>query len=445
MSRELETPTTFPTEEARSLEIPDWDEYTASLPWKVMLSPVDPTKGIVEAWSWIEQEVVRALCSDREVGDHIVVGPAGFCSREGAGNGIYVACSGEPEAAKRILEAYKDRLPRDADIIVDKGFLQDVASQMPLASVQRNAPERPSTTLHPMNANYQMLADMGASIGTVGAASSGTLGCYVVDPEGSWFGITNCHVLEPSEVSKEPLPRTLNPGGEISSPSGQDHGIVLAQLITEKKKAQEKKGLKAAVLQAEQMVKEYKKKDRMFGSVLKGFRGVVDGAWVDVAIMAVKNERRGDNFITYNDQSLAVTGWEEPSAGTLVLKIGRSTKDTYGTILGQFSRICKLRDDSNAKKSVLVTKEWAITSDPKVSRLPGLHFMDRGDSGSAIVRRPNSSEQKVPAVGLLVAGALQKLSGVYLAPACDATVPAFKFQEYELKHTPPETEEVLGG
>jgi hypothetical protein len=90
--------------------------------------------------------------------------------------------------------------------------------------------------------------------------------------------------------------------------------------------------------------------------------------------------------------------------------------------------------------------------------------MDRGDSGSAIVRRPNASEQKVPAVGLLfggfvgqkvpelafftpagrVAGALQKLSGVYLAPACDATVPAFKFQEYELKHTPPETEEVLG-
>jgi hypothetical protein len=50
-----------------------------------------------------------------------------------------------------------------------------------------------------------------------------------------------------------------------------------------------RKGLKAAVLQAEQMVKEYKKKDRMFGSVLKGFRGVVDGAWVDVAIMAVKN------------------------------------------------------------------------------------------------------------------------------------------------------------
>jgi hypothetical protein len=267
MSRELETPTTFPTEEERSLEIPDWDEYTASLPWKVMLSPVDPTKGIVEAWSWIEQEVVRALCSDREVGDHIVVGPAGFCSREGAGNGIYVACSGEPEAAKRILEAYKDRLPRDADIIVDKGFLQDVASQMPLPSVQLNAPERPSTTLHPMNANYQMLADMGASIGTAGAASSGTLGCYVVDPEGSWFGITNCHVLEPYEVSKEPLPRTLNPGGEISSSSDQDHDIVLAQLITEKKKAQEKfrgqffrfledtdqhvtvrKGLKAAVL-----------------------------------------------------------------------------------------------------------------------------------------------------------------------------------------------------
>jgi hypothetical protein len=64
-------------------------------------------------------------------------------------------------------------------------------------------------------------------------------------------------------------------------------------------------------------------------------------------------------FITYNDQSLAVTGWEEPSAGTLVLKIGRSTKDTYGTIHGQFSRVCKLQDDSNAKKSVLVTKEWA--------------------------------------------------------------------------------------
>ena len=448
---------------------------------------------VFEVWNTIETDLMNDLCQSEEVGCDILAGPVSISrSNHEPTQGIIVLVSGSRDVAHGIASKYGHRVPEQIEILVREATCTETASgSLP----QWNQHPRASLRNRPLHGHWQRYPKMGASISPGSGKGSGTLGCYVTDEGRTMtYAITNAHVLE-NENDTTPLPRKTPPQ-DVVSPSNQDRTILLYDLIKLKIEAQTmfksrfaryltssegdkvRRGtLKEAVLVAERNVREFKKGDSVFGKVVDGFRGIVEGSWIDIAVVKPAEgiffsktlprpfanpclDREGNNEITgLATADLRIAGWGVPHGGSKVIKVGRTSGITQGEILGIFTK-CRIPDPGN-RANRLITHEWAVTTDEEYIKMDNnghrLHFMDRGDSGSVLVGRDTANNAS-PVMGLLfaafmgqrvadiacftpsdkVARALRSLTGQYLMP-CHPEVPASDNKEVvtgelELKH-----------
>ncbi|KAK6342353.1 hypothetical protein TWF718_007753 [Orbilia javanica] len=295
--------------------------------------------------------------------------------------------------------------------------------------------------------DYSQSTICGASIGVRGVSwSSGTVGGYFQSPTGEVYGITCHHVLLPTKErpgsenseSKSPAekghPGYLDEVGihhsafdpkngeiEVVQPPCGDHIDTVRAFSTEIRKAEEKlEGLKNKyeglgvpipdrlvgswnhrIADSSRSLAVFKSYNRSFGTLVasSGYKvdpesrnsldwavfKILDERSVVNTIPEADNEKRRGAWSSLSEARTEFQGIADPVEDENVVKIGRKTGITFGTVSG-------VKDGVHLKENRGKTVEWCVVGKN------GADFSAAGDSGSLVFN------EKFQVVGILTAG-----------------------------------------
>ncbi|EPS43468.1 hypothetical protein H072_2547 [Dactylellina haptotyla CBS 200.50] len=271
-----------------------------------------------------------------------------------------------------------------------------------------------------LNSTYQMRPNLGGSIGPKRGYSSGTLSGYLTDPKGEVYAMTCHHVMAfDSKRSSYSYKTNELKGHKVAAPGCGD--IRLEAMA----KAHEIDGLihetGRAIYQGHKALaerlwaagnKKLERHDHLVAQCDRGganFGKVIGSGWriihsnsgphlVDQVLIKPQPERVGTNTFTYTGADnrtgkryrLEARGWTDLQIGDEVVKIGRTTGMTKGTVVSLQAdvRLCMGDIGGDAEHDWTgVSRFWDIRP-AVVTSGAGPWFSQNGDSGAWILKFP---------------------------------------------------------
>ncbi|KAF3917426.1 hypothetical protein ABW21_db0207064 [Orbilia brochopaga] len=268
-----------------------------------------------------------------------------------------------------------------------------------------------------MNAEFEMRPSIGTSLGNRQDSGSGTLGGYLHDGKGNCYVMSCHHVMKLDDDSVWPTPSDYLKGRTAVAPAQHDlyvatktHGHELDGMVHEAVGAHLRGDDDLASQIAERGRRKLTNHDlhvKLIGRGGAQFGKIEASAWriahtkegpwlMDQVIVKPFDARIGSNTFTYTGRDnkegkryrLEARGWTDLPLGAEVLKNGRTTGLTKGTIIALDAdiRLCvgteRTNDYSKMTKRFWEIKTGVITSGT------GPWFSEPGDSGAWILRPP---------------------------------------------------------
>ncbi|KAK6507486.1 hypothetical protein TWF481_005917 [Arthrobotrys musiformis] len=280
------------------------------------------------------------------------------------------------------------------------------------------------------NAKFQEYPDLGASLGARGDYGSGTLAGYLTDRNGVVYAMSCHHVLYFLDESNIwPLPSNAI----VDSSSTQPISPAMTDLRHQTRAtAHEVDGLmheavcaytRGNTALAERTTAAGRKKlrehDRLIEGVEDGgvgFGSIVASAWkiahingapwiMDQVVLKPEQSRVGTNTFTYTNRDnkssrrhrLEARGWTSLPLNSTVLKIGRTTSLTKGTVISLNADVRVLVGEDQQPSSPTsqnlhrVQRFWEVQSGI-ITGATGPWFSEPGDSGAWILKFPGFEE-----------------------------------------------------
>jgi len=306
---------------------------------------------------------------------------------------------------------------------------------------------------------YSKYPDIGSSIGrTDDNYGCGTLGGYLVNEAGEHFILSAYHVFNHLIDLHKPHPTGTQNGRWVLAPArsdilGQHKALVkkrdaLAADLLRAVKHNDSQAYDRVVDEGMQTVKDLedisvlKNSDELIlGQVIGSSWKIVtvDGTrhLVDMTLIRPLHERLGSNTFTYHGRDkpygaeyrIEARGWATPRVGDSVLKVGRTTGLTKGTIISIAAdlKICVGVNEIKALVEGKRSNHYMVIEAHIATAGSSPWFSEAGDSGAFILRAPsvaqmNASQElkgdqaiptQAPVVGLLFGGA-DSVEGVHL-------------------------------
>ncbi|KAK6336711.1 hypothetical protein TWF718_009502 [Orbilia javanica] len=274
------------------------------------------------------------------------------------------------------------------------------------------------------NSKYYDRPDLGSSLSAKADFGSGTLAGYLSDKKGVVYAMTCHHVLyfidsenvwpmssnaiKDSSASQPIAPSATDLKHQTRATAHQIDGLMHESICAYTRG--NKDLAKILTAQGKEKLLEHDKLVEKFNNGGAEFGGIVASAWkiakmkdgkswiMDQVVFKPKADRIGTNTFTYTGRDnkggrryrLEARGWTDLSLGAEVLKIGRTTGLTKGSVISLDAdiRILVGEDQQQFPKIHRVQRFWEVRSGIITSGT-GPWFSEPGDSGSWILANPS--------------------------------------------------------
>lgn len=276
------------------------------------------------------------------------------------------------------------------------------------------------------NAKYSERPNLGSSLGARADFGSGTLAGYLSDRKGTVYAMTCHHVLyfldavniwpiSSNAIINHSASQPISPSAtdlkyQTRATAHQIDGLMheairaytrgnkpLAEILTNEGKEKLEEHDKLV-----EEVKNLKNEGAGFGGIVASawkIARVKEGAWImDQVVFKPRFDRIGTNTFTYTGRDnkggrryrLEARGWTHLPLGAEVLKLGRTTGLTKGTVISLEADVRLLVGEVEQEfpKVHKVQKFWEVKSGIITSGT-GPWFSESGDSGSWILANPS--------------------------------------------------------
>ncbi|KAK6525664.1 hypothetical protein TWF281_010716 [Arthrobotrys megalospora] len=278
------------------------------------------------------------------------------------------------------------------------------------------------------NAGYHEHPDIGSSLGARKDYGSGTLAGYMTDRKGEVYAMTCHHVLyfvdhqsiypmrsnaiinssstQPISPSSTDLRNTTRATAHLID--GLMHEAICAYIKGNKPLSERitEQGRKK-IVEHDRLVEVAEAGGAAFGSIVASawrIAGMKGGSWImDQVVMKPRIDRIGTNTFTYTGRDnkggrryrLEARGWTTLPLGAEVLKLGRTTGLTKGSVISVDADIRLLVGEDSKQTPTIhrVQRFWEVKCGIITSGT-GPWFSDPGDSGAWILSAPSFEDMQ---------------------------------------------------
>ncbi|KAJ6257019.1 hypothetical protein Dda_7902 [Drechslerella dactyloides] len=269
-----------------------------------------------------------------------------------------------------------------------------------------------------LNADFEIRPSIGSSLGNLNDSGSGTLAGYLTDPAGNCYAMSCHHVMKLDEDSVWPTPSDYLTGRTAVAPAQQDlyvaaksHGHQIDGLVHEAVAAHLRGEDELAVQLSERGRKKIANHDVHVKLLERGgarFGKIVASAWriahtdegpwlMDQVVVKPVAARIGTNAFTYTGRDnkegkryrLEARGWTDLPLGAEVLKLGRTTGLTKGTVIATNADIRLCVGTERTNDATRMTKRFWELKTGIITSGAGPWFSEPGDSGAWVLRSPS--------------------------------------------------------